>query len=561
MRHLTNLPIARKLIVTFALLLAIITGVGVISYQKLGFIEQSNRWEVHTYNVLEAAQSIMASLVDQETGLRGYLIGGDTKFLEPYHGGHAAYGRAMARIKQLTSDNASQQTRLDELDRLARSWRMDVAERQIALMAQATSREQARALEANGAGKAQMDGIRAQVAEIDRVERELLTGRAQAMAGAFATSRLVTILGTAAAFGLALVLGWLLSRSIARPISAMTMDMARLAERDMTVEVPGQDRGDEIGGMARAVQVFKDNMIRADALASEQRAEQAAKAARADRLFGLTEEFERRAGAMVGAVSTAATELRATAGELTDTAARTGTQAAAVATAAQEASANSHTVAAAAEELTASVAEITRQVAKSAQMAARAAADARRTDEIVHALAQGASRIGDVVGLIGSVAGQTNLLALNATIEAARAGEAGKGFAVVASEVKGLAGQTAKATEEIAAQIGQIQAATQEAVTAIGGISSTITELSGIAAGIAAAVEQQGAATQEIARNVQQAASSTDEVTTSIQRVSEGASETGGTAEQLLGAAGKLSEQSEELNAEVRQFVVGVRAA
>ena len=188
-------------------------------------------------------------------------------------------------------------------------------------------------------------------------------------------------------------------------------------------------------------------------------------------------------------------------------------------------------------------------------------ADARRTDATVRALAEGAQRIGQVVELISNIAGQTNLLALNATIEAARAGDAGKGFAVVASEVKSLAGQTAKATEEISAQITQLQTSTREAVEAIKGITTVIEEVSTIATAIASAVEEQGAATAEIARNVQQTAGSTQLVTTNIAGVSQGAASTGAAADQVLSAAGDLSRQAESLSAEVSGFVSEVRAA
>lgn len=358
-----------------------------------------------------------------------------------------------------------------------------------------------------------------------------------------------------------MALGALIARGVVRPVRALTAAMTRLAERDLSVEVPTVARPVEIGEMAQAVQVFKDNMVRADALAAEQEAERAAKAARSERLAALTAEFERKASAMAATVSSAATELQATAGTMTDTAGRTTEQAASVSAAAQEASASVQTVAAAAEELSASVAEITRQVSQSARVAERAAQDAERTDAIVRALAEGAQRIGDVVGLITTIAGQTNLLALNATIEAARAGDAGRGFAVVASEVKGLAAQTAKATEEISGQIARMQEATREAVEAIRGIGGTITELSTIAGAIATGVEEQGAATREIAQSVQRVAAGTQEVTGNIGRVSRGAGDTGSAAGQVLGAASELSHQAERLTAEVHGFVAGVKAA
>jgi methyl-accepting chemotaxis protein len=366
----------------------------------------------------------------------------------------------------------------------------------------------------------------------------------------------------AAGIALGLALGvWITLGGIVRPIRFLTEAMARLAGNDWTAVVPGTGRKDELGGMAKTVEVFKTNGIEATRLAAEQEAEKKVKAQRAARLEDLTDTFEKTAGELVGMVSSAATELQATAHSMTSTAGQTRQQATSVAAAAEEASVNVQTVASAAEELAASIGEISRQVAQSAKIAGKAVEDAKRTDGVVRALAEGAQKIGEVVGLISNIAGQTNLLALNATIEAARAGDAGKGFAVVASEVKSLATQTAKATDDIARQIAQIQVATKEAVESIQGIGATIGEVSEIAAAIAAAVEEQGAATQEIARNVQQAAIGTTEVTSTIGGVSEGASSTGAAATQVLGAAEELSRQSERLSGEVGRFIAGVKAA
>jgi methyl-accepting chemotaxis protein len=360
---------------------------------------------------------------------------------------------------------------------------------------------------------------------------------------------------------LAALSGLGLARMIAVPLAAMTDAMRRLASRDLAVEVPGVGRGDEIGRMADAVQVFKDSMQMADKLAAEQQSERAAKEARAARVTELIVGFEAQIGTMAGQISTASTQLEATAKTMGQNAQRSTTQAAAVAGAAAEAGMGVQTVAAATEELTSSIGEINRQVAQSTRMTGRAVEEARRTDAIVRALAEGAQKIGDVVNLISSIAGQTNLLALNATIEAARAGDAGKGFAVVASEVKGLASQTARATGEIAGQITQIQAATREAVSAISTIASTIEEVSGISTSIAAAVEEQGAATAEIARNVQQTSGSTQLVTANIAGVSEAAVSTGQTAGQVLDAAAEMSRQSKQLTAQVNGFLADVRAA
>ncbi len=365
--------------------------------------------------------------------------------------------------------------------------------------------------------------------------------------------------------GLLLVCGTaialLIGRSIVRPVTAMTLAMTRLAAGDKTTPIPAQANKDEVGDMARAVEVFRRQGIQADDLAASQDTQRAANETRAARLSSLVLGFESQVGGVVGELSSSSQELEGTARSMTATAEQTNGQAGAVAQAAQAASAGVQTVAAASEQLAASIGEITRQVAQSARMSSKAVEEARRTDEIVRALAESAQRIGHVVGLINGIAGQTNLLALNATIEAARAGDAGKGFAVVAGEVKGLASQTARATEEIAGQINQIQAATREAVEAIGGIAATIEEVSGIATSIASAVEQQGAATAEIARNVQQTATNTQDVTAHITGVSTAANSTGAAAEQVLAAAGDLSRQAKRLTGEVDRFVTEVRLA
>jgi methyl-accepting chemotaxis protein len=366
----------------------------------------------------------------------------------------------------------------------------------------------------------------------------------------------------AGGIGLAALIGFFTMRSIVPPIRNMTGAMGQLAGGDTTVAIPGTGRKDEIGEMAGAVQVFKDNMIEADRLRAEQaESEKRMAAQRKADMNKLADDFQSAVGQIVETVSSASTELEAAAGTLTKTAEVTQQLSGTVAAASEQASANVQSVASATEEMTSSVDEISRQVQESARISVEAVKQAQQTDQRINALSQAAGRIGDVVKLITAIAEQTNLLALNATIEAARAGEAGRGFAVVASEVKQLASQTAKATDEISTQIAGMQTATQESVAAIKEIGGTIGRISEIASTIAAAVEEQGAATQEIARNVGEAAKGTQQVASNITDVNRGAGETGSASAQVLSSAQSLSHESNHLKSEVDRFLMTVRAA
>jgi methyl-accepting chemotaxis protein len=413
------------------------------------------------------------------------------------------------------------------------------------------------------------DKMRPLIAEtfkvLDGAKLYIVKDNGVAMERATATVASSTVTQEVAAgisFLVGISLAFLIGRGIVNPITGMTSAMGRLAGGDTSTEIPARERGDEIGEMAGAVQVFKDGMIETERLRAEQsETEQRRLQQRKADMIRLADSFEAAVGEIVETVSSASTELEASASTLTSTAARAQELTAMVAAASAEASTNVQSVASATEEMASSVNEISRQVQESARMATEAVDQARRTNDRVGELSKAAARIGDVVELINTIAGQTNLLALNATIEAARAGEAGRGFAVVASEVKALAEQTAKATGEIGQQINGIQAATQESVGAIQEISDTIEKLSEISSTIAAAVEEQGAATHEISRNVQQAAQGTLQVSSHIVDVQRGAGETGSASSQVLSAAQSLSVDSNRLKLEVGKFLNSVRAA
>jgi methyl-accepting chemotaxis protein len=375
----------------------------------------------------------------------------------------------------------------------------------------------------------------------------------------FLSTLLWVLLG--AGMGIAATVVYLTNRAIVPAILGMVDAMGRLAGGDHSVEIPATDKHDEIGLMARAVLVFKENMIKAKEFAEKEAEAVKARMARAARINELTQGFDAEISSVLKSVAAASTELQATASQMSATAEETSTQASSVSAATEEASTNVQTVAAASEELARAVTEISRQVAQSASIAQKAVTEADRTNATVQGLLADAASIGDVVKLINEIASQTNLLALNATIEAARAGDAGRGFAVVAAEVKNLAEQTAKATDQIGTQVNSIQASSGEVVIAIKGISATISQMNEIAAAIASAVEEQGSATQEIARNVQQAAQGTTEISSNVTGVQQAAADTGAAAQHVLQASNELSEQSERMRARVESFLGNIKAA
>ena len=413
--------------------------------------------------------------------------------------------------------------------------------------------------------------------DANRSNRKALNDKLRALSGhyesyvetttAAADRALAATLRTASVSGLLSILTmiggiWLLITNLTQPIERMKLSILDLAAGHTDREVYGTDRSDELGEIAAAVLIFKQNMLEAERLRAEQaESDKRAAADRKAEMLRLANQFQESVGRVVETVSSASSQLEAAAGQLTLNAASTQELSGSVASASEQTSVNVQGVAAASEQLSSTVSEIGRQVHESSAIAEEAVRQATKTNDNVVELSQAAERIGAVVELINQIAGQTNLLALNATIEAARAGDAGKGFAVVAQEVKALAAQTAKATNEIGAQIQSMQSSTRQAVEAINEIATTINRISAVSGAIAAAVEQQGATTQEISRNVIEAAKGTSEVASSITAVSQGASETGTASAQVLASAKSLSGDSRTLKSEVERFLSMVRAA
>jgi len=520
--------------------------------------------------LLGAMADVRGSMAMALASIRAYLLSGDDKFRGEFESHWATndkrfadlsrmaglftvdQSRAFAELKKMREEFAPLPPKMIEI-RGSDQWNMAIYQ----LVTEAAPR--AEKLLTILHGEKQADGSRR--GGMADSQRTLLKQDSEAALGA-ASMMLTTVwILLIAGIAMAGVIVYLSSRSIVDPIAALTGVMDRLAGGEKTVAIPSTEKSDEVGDMARAVLVFKENMIRNDELTAIQAAEQQAKVVRAQQVVSIIATFDSQVAGVLQGVGSAAEELERTAQAMSATAEQASHQANAVAAASNQASANVQTVATAAEELSASISEIGRQVNQSTKIAANAVEEAEHTNRTVQGLAEAAQKIGDVVNLINNIAGQTNLLALNATIEAARAGEAGKGFAVVAQEVKNLANQTSKATDEISAQILSVQQETQGAVGAIQKILQIIGELSDISTSIAAAVEEQGVSTQEIARNVQQAAQGTQQVNENIGGVTDAASQTGAAANQVLSSSGELGKQAEELRGHVDAFLRDVKAA
>ncbi|PWC54580.1 methyl-accepting chemotaxis protein [Azospirillum sp. TSO22-1] len=556
-----RLSILTRLVAGFGAVLVLAIGLGVFAAVEMTALSDlTAKLYKHPFIVSTSALEAKADLIAMHRGMKDVALSQDaaqldaaTKAVDKYE------AEVYEGLKVVQERFLGDKRMIEDLLTAFRAWK-PIRDEAIAFMREGKRAEAANITRGKGAQQVQLVS-----AKMDELVSFSLNKAAQFDKDATAdrdtaVTRLYASLGALVVLGLLVALA--ITRSITGPLGSLRAGMARLADGDLSVAVPHTDLDNEVGAMAKAVQVFKENGQRVASLTAEQEALKArADEQRREAMLRLADEFQAHIESVVEHVASASTEMSATAKSMTSIADTAMREAGSAASAAAQASSNVQTVASAAEQLSASIGEISTQVVQSTRTSQHAVEKAERTNEIVRSLATAAQTIGEVVNLINSIASQTNLLALNATIEAARAGDAGKGFAVVASEVKNLANQTASATEDIARQVTAVQGATGQAVEAIQDIVHTLTEVSQTATAIASAVEEQQAATGEIARNVEQAAQGTQEVARNIDGVNHAAQDAGQAASQVLGEAQELSRQSEMLKRETANFIARVRSA
>tara|TARA_R100001129_G_scaffold134388_1_gene95771 strand:+ start:2531 stop:4258 length:1728 start_codon:yes stop_codon:yes gene_type:complete len=562
MPSINNIKIAGKMRIAFAAILAVVVVGQIVNAFMVQELKRADVAAEEQQTISNAIAGLARLASDEHMANQKFLVTGDRSNIGIYEEARKAFAIQYQNTRQITSNTPVLNDAITKFANLHQEWETSVADRQIQLMRNHLTVNEARAIEVSGEPSRLITQAQAVLDEIRTLQADSARARQNEKQAEFSVLRDASIFIPLLSLILAAAFSFLLTRAIARPITAMTETMRQLADDNLDVEIADHDRRDEIGEMAGAVRVFRDNARQVAQLKQvQEQSERKAEEERVELLDDVVRQIKSGVGRVASKLSAISLNVKDSAHSLTTQARQTSEQSTTVASASNQAAQNVETVAAATEELSASVSEIGHQIEKSKRMTDDAVAEVQKTDANVSGLASAAAAIGQVVDLISDIAEQTNLLALNATIEAARAGEAGKGFAVVASEVKHLAGQTARATEEIAGQVTGIQSASRDAVAAIASIRKVIDELGNMSGTIAAATEQQAAATKEIARNVEQAAAGTSAVNANISQVAEAANATGSSAQALMTTSDDLGLDAQSLEREVDDLIRKIRTA
>jgi methyl-accepting chemotaxis protein len=560
MNFLRHMKISRKLTLSFSILVAVTLLMAVVSFSAIQDIKSAEA-ENQKANLLgNTFRQFGETFNDQREGLLYYLLTGDRDGLKQYNEAALQGKKTMADLMQYSKGNESVFALVNQLALYHKTWSNEFASEQLNLMRNYLTVNQARAIEVSGLPE-EVIGKFSNTAhkladELEKIVNLTIEQKDDALTR-FSTTIIVSI---AILVLVAIFFGFTLTNVIAGPIGRVTQLMGNLAKGDLEIDVQGVDRRDEIGGMARAVEVFKKNAIEQRELQANEAKKQEAERVRHEKLEQLARSFDESMRNGLGVVAKSVGDVTDSASTMAGNAVETGALSQDASVAIEEASANIQTVSSATTQLSSSISEISRQMAQTSEVSRAAVDEIENANARVSALNEAAVSIGQVVQIISDIADQTNLLALNATIESARAGEAGKGFAVVASEVKNLANQTGKATEEISLKINEIQNETGAAADAVLGIGETIRKIDELTAVVASAVEEQGAATSEIARNVDEAAQGANQVSGVVQSVAQAADETGKLAESQKAIVQELSNNNDVLKRDIDTFLGEVKS-
>jgi methyl-accepting chemotaxis protein len=556
-----NLRIGVKLSIVMGILLLIMAAMGVLAINRLSVVnDQSTIIATNWLPSVDVIDKLNMNTSDLRVAQGAHIMSTTDEEMAKAEAEIEAQNKIIAENRKIYEPMISSAEEKALYDKFGQQWDEYLQQSQKVIELSRQNKNDEAAAIFKGEARKTFDDASVTLAALAKLNKDGADAASNEGDAIYAAARLTVIVSLAAAIIFGIAAAFLLVRGISRPASAIAATLQTMSTGNLDIEVPETDRADEMGDIAKASLVFQEGMIKARKLDQEAKQEAERQAERGRQMEKAVTAFETVITEVVAVVSSAATELQATAQTLSATAEETAQQSTAVAAATEEMSQNVQTVASATEELSASISEISGQVTESTRIVGAAVEQANDTNAKVKSLSEAAQKIGEVVNLINDIAGQTNLLALNATIEAARAGEAGKGFAVVASEVKTLATQTSRATDEIASQIRSIQEATDQSATAIAAITQTIGRVNEISTGIASAVEEQGAATQEISRNVQQAAAGSAEVSSNIVGVTQASQQTSAGSTQVLSAASELANNGERLKREVDSFLHKVRS-